>query len=137
MIVRRARTCAQLLLAAMVLVLFGCGGGDSGSDEAGQGRQGGSITISQSTQPDFLDPALSYNLSGWEPMWIVYTPPLTYRHAEGTKGTELIPGVAEHLPKISEDGKTYELALRKGLRYSDGTPAKASDFEPVIHSTPK
>jgi peptide/nickel transport system substrate-binding protein len=132
MIARRARTCAQLLLAALVLVLFGCSGDDDGDDQASNGKQGGSITISQTTTPDFLDPALSYTLSGWEPMWIVYTPPLTYRHAEGTRGAELIPGVAEKLPTISQDGKTYELTLRKGLRYSDGTPAKASDFEHTV-----
>jgi peptide/nickel transport system substrate-binding protein len=132
MTVVRARTCAQLLLAALALALIACGDDDDGDDGAGGGKQGGSITISQSEQPDALDPALSYNLSGWEPMWLVYTPPLTYRHAEGTQGAQLIPGVAEELPTISADGKTYALTLRKGLRFSDGTPAKASDFEHTI-----
>jgi peptide/nickel transport system substrate-binding protein len=123
--------CARALcLAALAMVLFGCGGDDD--DEAEATRSGGSITISQSTQPDALDPALSYTLGGWEPMWLVYTPPLTYRHAEGEEGAELIPGVAEALPEISPDGRTYELTMRNGLRYSDGTPAKASDFEHTI-----
>ena len=36
------------------------------------------------------------------------------------------------MPKISADGTTYELTLRKGLKYSDGTPVKASDFEHAI-----
>ena len=115
-----------------MLALAGCGDDDDGDDESGRGKQGGSITISQTTQPDFLDPALSYNLSGWEPMWLVYTPPLTYKHAEGQEGAELIPGVVEELPTVSEDGKTYALTLRQGLRYSDGAPAKASDFEHTI-----
>jgi peptide/nickel transport system substrate-binding protein len=133
MIVSRARTCAPLLLAALMLALFGCGGGDDDDgNEGGQGKQGGSITISQSSQPDSLDPALSYNLTGWESMWLVYTPLLAYRHAEGTKGAELIPGVAKDLPTVSPDGRTYELTLRKGLRFSDGTPAKASDIEHTI-----
>jgi peptide/nickel transport system substrate-binding protein len=123
--------CAQLLLACVTLVLFGCGD-DGGGDEGGSGRQGGSITISQTTQPDFLDPALGYQSGSLEPMWLVYTPPLTYKRAEGEEGAQLIPGVAEELPKVSPDGKTYELTLRKGLRYSDGTPAKASDFEHAI-----
>ena len=122
------------LLAGLLLALSGCSdGNDDGREgDSGAGREGGSITISQTTQPDFLDPALSYTLGGWEPMWLVYTPPLTYRHAEGEQGAELIPGVAEALPTISPDGKTYELTLRKGLRYSDGTPAKASDVEHTI-----
>jgi peptide/nickel transport system substrate-binding protein len=128
------RTRAPLLAAALLLALAGCGdddGDDAGGDAGGPSR-GGSITISQTTQPDFLDPALSYTLTGWEPMWLVYTPPLTYRRAEGAAGAELIPGVAERLPEISPDRRTYELTLRGGLRYSDGTPAKASDFEHTI-----
>ena len=68
----------------------------------------------------------------WEPLWLVYTPPLTYKRAEGKEGAGLIPGVAEDLPTVSADGRTYELTLREGLKFSDGTPAKASDFEHTI-----
>ena len=61
------------------------------------------------------------------------TPPLlTYAHQTGTAGGELIPGLATALPKISNDGKTYTLTLRKGLKYSDGRPVKASDFRYTI-----
>jgi peptide/nickel transport system substrate-binding protein len=114
---------ALLVLALLALAAAACG------DEQ---REGGSITISETSQPDFLDPALSYTINGWEPMWLVYTPLLTYRHAEGKEGTELIPGLAEALPTISGDARTYRLKLRSGLTYSDGTLVKASDFEHAI-----
>ena len=71
-------------------------------------------------------------MEGWEPLWLVYTPPLTYKHAEGAEGAELIPGLAEALPEISADGKTYKFKLREGLKYSDGNAVKASDFEHTI-----
>ena len=58
----------------------------------------------------------------------VYIPLLTYAHANGAAGGEVIPGLAKELPKISNGGKTYTLFLRPGLKYSDGTPVKASDF---------
>jgi len=116
------------VMAIAILGLASCGG----DDEGGGGAEGGSITISQTSQPDFLDPALSYTLNGWEPMWVVYTPLLTYNHEEGQAGSELIPGLAEEMPTVSNGGKTYELTLRKGLKYSDGTPVKASDFEHSI-----
>jgi peptide/nickel transport system substrate-binding protein len=130
---RHGRTLA-LLLAALAVVPFGCGGEDDGDDQAGAGggREGGSITISQTSQPDFLDPALSYTVSGTEPMWLVYKGLIAYPHKEGQAGAKLVPGLAEELPTISEDGKTYELTLRKGLRFSDGTPVRASDFEHTI-----
>ena len=40
----------------------------------------------------------------------------------------MIPGLAKEMPKISDGGKTYTLFLRPGLKYSDGTAVKASDF---------
>jgi peptide/nickel transport system substrate-binding protein len=124
-------------LGALTLVgatagLAACGSDSSSTDSGGTGAEGGSVTISQTSQPDYLDPALSYTVNGWEPMWLVYTPLLTYQHAEGTAGSQLIPGLAEDLPTVSKDGKTYSLTLRKGLKYSDGTPVKASDFERTI-----
>ncbi|MBA2794466.1 MAG: hypothetical protein H0U32_10830 [Thermoleophilaceae bacterium] len=57
---------------------------------------------------------------------------MTYRHEEGEAGTQLIPGVAEAMPKVSNGGKTYTFTLRKGLKYSDGKPVKASDWEHTI-----
>ena len=44
----------------------------------------------------------------------------------------MIPGLAKSLPKITNGGKTYTLTLRKGLKYSDGTPVKASDFTVAV-----
>src|SRR2546423_13124779 len=118
--------CRATLLAKLVaLVALGLGCADAR-------RTGGSITIAQSAQPDFLDPALSNTLNGWEPMWLVYTPLLTYRRAEGRAGTQLIPGLVEELPRISRDGKTYRLRLRAGLRYSNHRSVRASDFERTL-----
>lgn len=119
---------ALIAVMALSVGLVACGDDDGGDGSAA----GGSITISQTSQPDFLDPALSYTLNGWEPMWLVYTPLLTYRHEEGAAGSELIPGLAEEMPAVGNGGKTYELTLRDGLEYSDGTPVKASDFEHSI-----
>ena len=130
------RALALLVAALSMLVIAACGDddGDSGDagGEGGGGKTGGSITISQTSQPDHLDPALTYTVNGIEPLWLVYTPLITYPHEEGPGGAELIPGLAEDMPEISEDGKTYKLKLRSGLKYSDGTPAKASDFEHAI-----
>ena len=79
--------------------------------------------------PDYLDPALSYTVEGWNSLSTVYTPLLTFRHAEGAEGSEVVPGLAEAMPEISDDGRTYRFKLREGIEYSDGTPVKASDFE--------
>ncbi|HEX2162207.1 MAG TPA: ABC transporter substrate-binding protein [Thermoleophilaceae bacterium] len=126
------RSSLTVLALALTAAIGGGCGSDSDGDQASGGKQGGAITIAQGSQPDALDPALAYTSNSWEPLWLVYTPPLTYRRAEGVEGAELIPGAAEALPDVSADGKTYSFTIRKGLKYSDGTPVKASDFEHAI-----
>ena len=51
-----------------------------------------SINVSMTSFPDYIDPQLSYTLEGWEVMYNTYTPLLTYKHAKGEHGTEVVPG---------------------------------------------
>jgi peptide/nickel transport system substrate-binding protein len=108
--------------------LVSCGGGSSSSSSGGGGKEGGTLNATYASFPDYLDPQLSYTAEGWTAMADVYIPLLTYKHAEGTEGSEVIPGLAKEMPKISNGGKTYTLFLRPGLKYSNGKPVKASDF---------
>lgn len=106
------------------------GGGDSGGSGGGGG--GGDINVSMTSFPDYVDPQLSYTLEGWEVLYNTYTPLLTYKHEKGEGGTEVVPGLAKDMPQVSPDGKTYKLTLRPNLKYSDGSPIKASDFTYAI-----
>ena len=81
---------------------------------------------------DYLDPGLSDTVEGWGVMWNVYLPLLGYRHVNGPKGATLVPYLAQSLPGISRDGRTYSLRLRQGLRYSNGMRVRASDFKTTI-----
>ncbi len=90
------------------------------------------ITVARAAPPPTLDPALVSDRDTLELLWLTHTPLLTYRHAEGESGMELIPGLASDLPEVSADGRTYRLTLREGLIYADGRPAVASDFERAI-----
>ena len=84
------------------------------------------------TGTDYLDPALSYTVQGWEAMWNVYLSLLGYKHVNGPDGATLVPALATDLPQVSSDGLTYKLTLRKGLKYSNGNPVKATDFRYAI-----
>jgi peptide/nickel transport system substrate-binding protein len=108
------------------------GGGSSTSAEGGEGKEGGILKGTYASFPDYMDPQLSYTAEGWTAMGEVYIPLLTYKHAGGAEGAEVIPGLAKEMPKISNGEKTYTFFLRPGLKYSDGTPVKASDFPYAI-----
>jgi peptide/nickel transport system substrate-binding protein len=124
----RAEIALVLFAVLAALAISSC----SGTGNGGDAKTGGSITIAQTSSPDSLDPGLAYTLDAAQAHWLVYPGLVTYKHEGGTQGSEVIPAAAEKMPKVSADGKTYEFQLRKGLKYSDGTPVHASDFEHAI-----
>ncbi len=109
------------LWAVAALGLASCG-------KSSGGKEGGTLTGSFAAFPDYLDPALSYTAEGWTAMYDTYMPLLTYAHADGEAGSQVVPGLVRAMPKITNGGKTYTMDLQQGLQYSDGTPVKASDF---------
>jgi peptide/nickel transport system substrate-binding protein len=118
---------ALIALSLLALGLSSCGGSS--------GKEGGTLKGTYASFPDYLDPALSYTQEGLTAMYDTYIPLLTYAHDEEEAGGKVVPGLAESMPKISNGGKTYALTLRKGLKYSDGTPVRASDFAHALERT--
>jgi peptide/nickel transport system substrate-binding protein len=131
---------AATLAVGLSLVASACGGGGgsstttaaAGGTTSSSGKTFPNFRIAYDTGIDFLDPGLSYTVQGWEIMWNVYLPLLGYKHVNGPDGATLVPYLAKAMPTVSSDGKTYTLTLRKGLKYSDGTPVKATDFPATI-----
>lgn len=121
---RMLRGLACATCACLSVGLVACGSSDENKSRT--------ISSAITSFPDSLDPALAYSSDAWQALWLIYTPLLTYAHAEGAKGATLIPGAATSLPRISSDGRTYRLTLRRGLKYSDGQAVKASDFAHTI-----
>jgi peptide/nickel transport system substrate-binding protein len=107
------------------------GGASSSSTSGGSssgGKTGGTATVVEGTFPQSLDPSIDFTTQGGEVHWLTHLGPYSFAHATGTAGTQIIPSVAQALPAISDGGKTYTFTIRSGLKYSDGTPVKASDL---------
>jgi peptide/nickel transport system substrate-binding protein len=95
---------------------------------ASAASSGGTLQVLTGTYPDSLDPDFGYTTQSQEADTAVYTPLLTYAQKSGVAGTQLIPGLATALPTVSANGLTYTMTMRKGLKFSNGTPVVASDF---------
>jgi peptide/nickel transport system substrate-binding protein len=115
-------------------VLAACGGSSSSSSSSksssasSSAKSGGAVTLVEGTYPQSLDPSIDFTTQGGEVHWLTYLGPYSFAHASGSGGTQVIPAVATALPTITDGGKTYTFTIRKGLKYSDGTPVKASDL---------
>jgi peptide/nickel transport system substrate-binding protein len=127
------RHCLAGLIAAVALLIGATAAGAAGKP-APRHQQGPSrpavhtVTGAFTWRPD-LDPQVAWSNYGLNIIDDTYIPLLTYRHAGGKAGSEVIPGLARGLPRITDHGRTYTLHLREGLRYSDGEPVRASDFK--------
>jgi peptide/nickel transport system substrate-binding protein len=124
--------CGLAAALVLALALSACGGSSSSSTGGSEGSEGGTLKATISSFPDYLDPGLGLSVESLNAFYDTYIPLLTYQHADGEAGGKVVPGLATALPQVSDGGKTYELTLRKGLRYSNGEAVVASDFGAAI-----
>ena len=81
------------------------------------------LRLNLASEPDFLDPALNSSVDGACLAANSFAGLYTY-DAEG----KTIPACAEGYT-VSEDGLTYTVTLKDGLKWSDGSDLTAADFE--------
>ena len=93
---------------------------------AAASHRGGTLTEVSSSLPQ-LDPVHDLDLAS-PALAAVYDGLVAFRKAVGAQGDTLVPDLAVVLPRPADGGKAYTFTLRRGIRYSNGTPVRASDF---------
>ena len=86
-------------------------------------ESGSTLRINLASEPDRLDPALNTTLDGG----CLAVNSFAGLYAYDESGA-LVPNLAESY-SVSEDGLTYVFTLKEGLKWSDGSPLTAADFE--------
>lgn len=82
-----------------------------------------SLKLCLASEPDRLDPALNSSVDGACLAANSFAGLYTYDAAGN-----LVPALAEGYT-VSDDGLTYIFTLKDGLKWSDGSPLSAKDFE--------
>jgi oligopeptide transport system substrate-binding protein len=117
-----------LLISSLALVAAGCGGSDESSSGATTGEGGTPaanqvITVNWGTEPPSLDPGLATDTTSSNILLNIMDPLIKL-------GDDLQPvGSAAESFKTSDDGKTVTYVLRDGLKWTNGDPVTAHDFE--------
>jgi len=99
---------------------------------SGTAHRGGTLTL-LGFHPFSIDPA--FNPVNYPPpqfLGLAYDTLVTFDHSAGPDGLHLVPDLAVSLPTATNAGRTYAFRLRPGIRYSDGSPLRASDFRRTI-----
>lgn len=125
------RLVVPLLCAAAALTLAACGGSEPPpSTPPNAGPRGATVAVRD--LPSTLDPARARSTAERAIAVATQTPLLTYRRTAGDAAATLEPALADALPTLSTDERTYRFQLRRGLVYADGRLVKASDVERAI-----
>ena len=124
----RRRLLAVLLAAVAVAVVA-----QPGSSTRGQDRGILRVLVSPFVY-DTIDPALSYSPPGWLLLEATCARLYTYPDKSSPAGFRLQPEVAASYSR-SADLKTYTFTLRRGFRFSNGDPVRASAFARAINRT--
>src|SRR6266545_3378673 len=84
-------------------------------------RQGGTLRVALSAEPDKLDPTLARTLVGRT----VFNAICEKLYDVDAK-LAVVPQLAAALPEFSSDGKTVTVKIRSGVKFADGTPLDAA-----------
>jgi YVTN family beta-propeller protein len=95
---------------------------------SGLGHRGGRLVVVDGTL-DTIDPAHANSTDSMSLVETAYDGLTGFRHTGGAAGTQIVPDLAAALPQPTDGGTTYTIHLRPGIRYSDGRPLQAADFQ--------
>jgi peptide/nickel transport system substrate-binding protein len=130
---KASRRSATLLVAAVSgVALAACSsvGSSSSAQQSGGNevggtaqsvKQGGTLDIALSAEPDRLDPTLARSLYSR----YVFNA-MCEKLYDLDQNVTIVPQLAASLPQTSPDGKTVTIKLRTGIKFADGTPFDAA-----------
>jgi len=129
MIQRRSSLWSLLaMLVAVSMIVTACQAGNQGGNtasNAGAVDPNGELNTNTGGEPDTIDPQKESFVNEVAQTMMVFEALMAF----DPKTLKPIPGAAKDQPKVSSDGLTYTYTLRDGLKYSDGSPLAAKDFQ--------
>jgi peptide/nickel transport system substrate-binding protein len=107
-------------------------GGSSSSSAAAptsfqEEHKGGTLHLVAKAAGGSIDPMINYTLQYWQLYQAMYDGLLAFKKVGGDESFTVVPDLAEAMPEVSDDGKTYTFTLRKGIKFSTGKEVTTDD----------
>ena len=116
------------LRTSIVSVLLAVGAAPLAAHASDGAHDGGTLKIVAASAAGTIDPHISYETGKYWPFFYITNDGLvTFKKTEGAASAEIVPDLAEAMPKVENAGKTYVFTLRKGIKFSTGKDVTPAD----------
>jgi peptide/nickel transport system substrate-binding protein len=120
------RTAVLGLALAAALPLAACANNGGGTSSSSGGAQSGTasstLTIGLSSPPVSLDPSTSA-----VGLYVNYVVPAYASLLDEAANGQIVAGLADKWGYVGSNNETFQLTLRNGVKFADGTPVTAAD----------
>ncbi len=119
----------NILAAGMCLAAAAFGVAQAAEDRAAlmKAHRGGTLKLTAAAAGGTIDPQINYELKFWQLYAMTYDGLVTFKKVAGADSNTVVPDLAESLPEVKDDGKTYVFKLREGIKFSDGSDLSGKD----------
>lgn len=127
----------QLLLsmfAIFAIAAFAAACGDDDDDDGGSASPTSGSGPTQAAKPSGTITVRTIQFESWDPHFSDFNQDIEHFFMvwrglyQLDKDSKPQPAMADGMPTISTDGKTYTVKVKTGLKWSDGQPMDANDF---------
>src|SRR6516162_3451453 len=92
--------------------------------------KGGTLRVNASNNDfEFTDPGLAYDTLSWSMLYTTQMLLVNFPEKNGQAGSVLYPEAATSFPTVSRNGLVYTFHIRPGLKFSDGSPVTAANYQ--------
>ena len=124
----RTRLWSLLLVLALGATLLAATG-SAGSVQ----KKGGTLRLSSIFDLDSVDPAIAYFPQSWMVEFATCAELYTYPDKPAPAGAIVMPEVATGFPRVSEDGRTQVIQLKRTYRFNTGAHVTAANYVAAIN----
>ena len=117
-----------VLLLATALAGSAAGGNQGPTAADREERRGGTWRILMTSNWDHGDPALAYFTHSWNMELATQLRMFYYPMVNGPRNQRIEPMAATGMPRVSRDGRTYTITIKRGFRFSNGAQVTAQNF---------
>jgi peptide/nickel transport system substrate-binding protein len=90
-------------------------------------HDGGTLQITADASFGTIDPQVNYLSKGAQIFYVLYDQLVTIRRVNNDPGTQLVPDLADAMPQVADQGRTYIFHLRQNTAFSNGHVLNTQD----------